>query len=76
MLHLNKDDDNSNIAVGESKSSNGENPFDFIGEKHNEILNYMGLIARTEIVKLIKNSKLRHLPPVASIGDGNRRIIS
>lgn len=36
-------DENPNLGVRELKSSNTENPFDFIGEKHNEILHYMGL---------------------------------
>ena len=33
----------SNLEVGELKVSEVENPFDFIGEKHNEILHYMGM---------------------------------
>lgn len=33
----------SNLEVGELKVSEVENPFDFIGEKHNEIIHYMGL---------------------------------
>lgn len=53
-----KDEDNSNIAVGESKSSNGENPFDFIGEKHNEILNYMGFELKDHLNELAEKEEI------------------
>ncbi len=53
-----KEEDNSNIAVGESKSSNGENPFDFIGEKHNEILNYMGFELKDHLNELAEKEEI------------------